>query len=257
MYRGSPLSRHGRSGLDAVAMAYAREVFICNEAKLQGLSHSLITTFHHASSSFVDKVNSAPCTAREGYHVPATECPPVLVSAEDHGGCPQSATCGPHPAVLPLPPAAPPAAGSTLLGEQVHSHLLRSVGDHCQPALSRYLDYIRDCVFQSPSQAQLGGVPGTFQLVRSFLHLRQVASTPGLEVSGLVVLAFPVVALLCRMAVWRGSQCGLWCSSACGVETWTMHSTPSHVHSELSSLVSLRSGVCVSLSDHVWSLLDT
>lgn len=37
-------------------------------------------------------------------------------------------------------------------------------------------------MYQSPSQAQLGGVPGTFQLVRSFLHLRQVASTPGLEV---------------------------------------------------------------------------
>ena len=46
----------------------------------------------------------------------------------------------------------------------------------------RYLDYIKDCVYQSPSQAQLGGVPGTFQLVRSFLHLRQLAATPGLEV---------------------------------------------------------------------------
>lgn len=46
----------GRSGLDSVAMAYAREVFICNEAKLQGLSHSLVTTFHQASSGFLDKV---------------------------------------------------------------------------------------------------------------------------------------------------------------------------------------------------------
>ena len=56
VYRGSPLSMHGRSGLDAVAMAYAREVFVRNEAKLQGLSHSLVTTFQQASTSFPDKV---------------------------------------------------------------------------------------------------------------------------------------------------------------------------------------------------------
>ena len=47
---------HGRSGLDAVAMAYAREVYVRNEAKLQGLSHSLVTAFHQASSRFLDKV---------------------------------------------------------------------------------------------------------------------------------------------------------------------------------------------------------
>ena len=50
---------HGRSGLDAVAMAYAREVFVRNEAKLQGLSHSLIITFHQASIAFPNKVSSA------------------------------------------------------------------------------------------------------------------------------------------------------------------------------------------------------
>ena len=49
---------HGRSGLDAIAMAYAREVFVRNEAKLQGLSHSLITTFHQASTAFPNKVSS-------------------------------------------------------------------------------------------------------------------------------------------------------------------------------------------------------
>ena len=50
---------HGRSGLDAVAMAYAREVYVRNEAKLQGLSHSLVTTFHQASSRFLDKVEGS------------------------------------------------------------------------------------------------------------------------------------------------------------------------------------------------------
>lgn len=54
--QATPLSMHGRSALDAVAMAYAREVYVRNEAKLQGLSHSLVTAFHSASTSFVDKV---------------------------------------------------------------------------------------------------------------------------------------------------------------------------------------------------------
>ena len=55
--QATPLSMHGRSALDAVGMAYAREVYIRNEAKLQGLSHSLVTTFHDASTKFVDKVS--------------------------------------------------------------------------------------------------------------------------------------------------------------------------------------------------------
>ena len=100
----------------------------------------------------------------------------------------------------------------------------------------RYLDYIKDCVYQSPSQAQLGGVPGTFQLVRSFLHLRQLAATPGLEVC-LTTAAqsspVPPPSPPLRMAVLRASQCGLLSSTACAVGTWTMLLTHCHVHSEL------------------------
>lgn len=54
--QATPLSMHGRSALDAVAMAYAREVYVRNEAALQGLSHSFVTTFHDASTKFVDQV---------------------------------------------------------------------------------------------------------------------------------------------------------------------------------------------------------
>ena len=52
----TPLSMQGRSALDAVAMAYAKEVYIRNESHLQGLSHNLVTAFHEASLKFVDKV---------------------------------------------------------------------------------------------------------------------------------------------------------------------------------------------------------
>ena len=47
---------------------------------------------------------------------------------------------------------------------------------------NRYLEYVQESVYRSLSQAQLGGVPGTYQLVRSFLNLRQANSIPGLEV---------------------------------------------------------------------------
>ena len=57
------------------------------------------------------------------------------------------------------------------------------------------MDYIRDCVYQSPAQAQLGGVPGTFQLVRSFLHLRQVSTCPGLVVRTLSPSPSPTACL--------------------------------------------------------------
>ena len=56
--QATPLSMHGRSALDAVAMAYAREVYVRNEATLQGLSHSFVTTFHNASTKFAGQVRS-------------------------------------------------------------------------------------------------------------------------------------------------------------------------------------------------------
>lgn len=52
----TPLSLRGKSVLDAIAMAYARELFLRNEAKLQGLSHNLVNAFHNASLKFADKV---------------------------------------------------------------------------------------------------------------------------------------------------------------------------------------------------------
>jgi nuclear pore complex protein Nup93 len=39
------------------------------------------------------------------------------------------------------------------------------------PFSLRYLDYIREMVYRSLPQAQLGGVPGTRQLVKSYLNL--------------------------------------------------------------------------------------
>jgi len=48
-----------------------------------------------------------------------------------------------------------------------------------------YIKFVRLTVFSNLSAAALGGVPGTFPLVRSFLHLKVPPSTPGLD-DGLV-----------------------------------------------------------------------
>lgn len=45
----------------------------------------------------------------------------------------------------------------------------------------RYHDYISTSVTSNLAQAGLGGIPGTLPLVRSFLNLRHLAGTPGLE----------------------------------------------------------------------------
>ena len=50
----------------------------------------------------------------------------------------------------------------------------------------RYLDYIRDTVYRSLPQAKLGGRPGTYELVRSYLNIRQVGRNPALEDGGKV-----------------------------------------------------------------------
>ena len=46
----------GRSVLDAVEMAYAREVYLHNEAVIQKKQHSLVDAFCNVSQQFQDKV---------------------------------------------------------------------------------------------------------------------------------------------------------------------------------------------------------
>lgn len=47
---------------------------------------------------------------------------------------------------------------------------------------SSYKNYTLVTVFGNLHQAQLGGVPGTYQLVRSFLNIKLPAPLPGLQV---------------------------------------------------------------------------
>ena len=50
---------------------------------------------------------------------------------------------------------------------------------------SAFLNFVKNTVFTNLQKAQLGGVPGTYHLVRSFLNVKISPHTPGLE-DGLV-----------------------------------------------------------------------
>lgn len=47
--------------------------------------------------------------------------------------------------------------------------------------LPRYKNYTMVTVFGNLHQAQLGGVPGTYQLVRSFLNIKLPGPLPGMQ----------------------------------------------------------------------------
>ena len=52
----TPLSLHGKSALDAMAMSYAVAVYNRNDARLKELPYDMVATCHSASATFVDKV---------------------------------------------------------------------------------------------------------------------------------------------------------------------------------------------------------
>ena len=47
--------------------------------------------------------------------------------------------------------------------------------------VNKFLKFVKNTVFTNLQKAQLGGVPGTYHLVRSFLNVKISPHTPGLE----------------------------------------------------------------------------
>lgn len=61
----------------------------------------------------------------------------------------------------------------------------KSDANYLPISMIRYKTYVRKTVYSNLGTAKLGGIPGTFPLVRSFVSARQIARTTGLE-DGLV-----------------------------------------------------------------------
>ena len=73
-------------------------------------------------------------------------------------------------------------AMASLPKERPAAEVVKRARSNLEAAYSKFL---RQTVFDNLASAQLGGLPGTLPLVRSFLNLRVPASTPGLD-DGLV-----------------------------------------------------------------------
>ncbi|KAM4721844.1 nuclear pore complex protein Nup93 [Rhinophrynus dorsalis] len=150
----------GRSSLDNVEMAYARQIYVYNEKVVSGhLQPSLVDLCSSATERLDDKnVTDLWAMVKQ-----MTDIPLVPVSDTLKSRC----------------------------SVQMQMAFVRKALNFLEKS---YKNYTEMRVFANLQQAQLGGVPGTYHLVRSFLNIRLPAPFPGLqdgEVEG-----YPVWALI-------------------------------------------------------------
>ncbi|KAJ7312147.1 hypothetical protein JRQ81_006491 [Phrynocephalus forsythii] len=142
----SELPPPGRSSMDNIEMAYARQIYVYNEKIVNGhLQPNLVDLC--ASVAELDDKNISDLWAMvkqmtDVLLVPASDALKVRTSME------------------------------------VQVEFVRQALQYLEQS---YKNYTLVTVFGNLHQAQLGGVPGTYQLVRSFLNIKLPVSVPGLQ----------------------------------------------------------------------------
>uniref|UniRef100_A0A8C3NTU9 Nuclear pore complex protein Nup93 n=1 Tax=Cyanoderma ruficeps TaxID=181631 RepID=A0A8C3NTU9_9PASS len=136
----------GRSSLDRVEMAYARQIYIYNEKIVNGHLQPNLVDLCAATAGLDDK-NISEMWAMVKQMTDVT-----LVPASD--------------------------ALKVRTNMEVRMEFVRHALHYLEES---YKNYTFVTVFGNLHQAQLGGVPGTYQLVRSFLNIKLPASVPGLQ----------------------------------------------------------------------------
>ncbi|XP_074067371.1 nuclear pore complex protein Nup93 isoform X3 [Macrotis lagotis] len=142
----SDLGPPGRSSLDSIEMAYARQIYIYNEKIVNG----------HLQPNLVDL-----CAA--------------VAEMDDKNISDMWAMVKQMTDVL-LAPATD--ALKSRRSMEVRMEFVRQALRYLEQS---YKNYTLVTVFGNLHQAQLGGVPGTYQLVRSFLNIKLPAPLPGLQ----------------------------------------------------------------------------
>ncbi|XP_069496428.1 nuclear pore complex protein Nup93 isoform X1 [Ambystoma mexicanum] len=137
----------GRSSLDNVEMAYARQIYVYNEKIVNG----------HLQPNLVDLCTSV---AERLDDKNITELWSMVKQMTD---------------VLLVP------ATDTLKSRSSIEMRMAFVEQALQFLEQSYKNYTLVTVFGNLHQAQLGGVPGTYQLVRSFLNIKLPAPLAGLQ----------------------------------------------------------------------------
>lgn len=154
VFTTSSLNLQGRSALDATELSYARQVYIHNEALIQSVRHNIVDGFLELTDRFEDPVNIAIIKDMWTF---------IKELGEDVQGTP---------------------ASSQTIAEKIRFSLDFQVG-FIQQARSflerRYLKFVQDTVYDNLHEAKLGGVPGTFHLVKSYLKIKLPPVVQGLE----------------------------------------------------------------------------
>ncbi|XP_070254010.1 nuclear pore complex protein Nup93 isoform X2 [Myotis yumanensis] len=136
----------GRSSLDSIEMAYARQIYIYNEKIVNG----------HLQPNLVDLCAS--------------------VAELDDKNISDLWTMVKQMTDVLLAPATDALKSRSSV--EVRMELVRQALGYLEQS---YKNYTLVTVFGNLHQAQLGGVPGTYQLVRSFLNIKLPAPLPGLQ----------------------------------------------------------------------------
>ncbi|XP_041455618.1 nuclear pore complex protein Nup93-like [Lytechinus variegatus] len=150
----------GRSAMDAMEMAYARQVYIYNDKVVKGgTKPNLISLFEEMSQQFEDKrIEDFWAMVREMSSVPMTTSSDSV---------------------------------SVRMTEDLQMAFIRQGKKFLEHS---YIEYISNIIGDNLRQARLGGVPGVYQLVRGFLKVKLPTAVPGLE-DGLVegIPVWPVI----------------------------------------------------------------
>lgn len=149
-FLADPVSMHGRSNLDNVEMAYARQVYVYNEHIVAGsIRPSLVDMFLEVAKKIDDK------QVIELWRMVKCMVEVPLISAS--------------------------SIKETRLDYRTQAAFVDKAREHLEQT---YSDYINETINSNLQQAHRGGIPGTYNNVRSFLNVRP-PNIPNLE-DGLV-----------------------------------------------------------------------
>ncbi|XP_077993570.1 nuclear pore complex protein Nup93-like [Glandiceps talaboti] len=160
------IEMHGRSTMDNVEMAYSRQLHIYNERMVQsGVQADLVQLFEQVAVK-IDDQNVRDLWTMVG-----------------------------HMTSVPLKSA--PTVIEARISEEMQTGFVKQSRQYLEES---YVEYMTNIVFGNLKRAQLGGIPGIYNLVRSYLSVRLPPNTPGLEdgdVEGLPVWAVIYFCMRC------------------------------------------------------------
>lgn len=166
----------GRSGLSASEMSYARQVYVCNERAILGQAADYMEALKQVGLKSDDK------SVKDTWKLLDTmlnDLPVSNTNAKKYRHLPE-----------------------------VHTALVANAKRYLEES---YRELIESTVFTNLQQAELGGIPGLLNLVKSYLKIKLSPSTPGLEdgrVGGIPVWPLIYFCLRCgdADATWQAAE---------------------------------------------------